>query len=335
MTAAGFTLKSHEFRREREATWRELAALLERVEGRGLRDLSGEELHRLPVLYRATVSSLSVARAISLDRNVVDYLEALTARAYIAVYGSRLTLRRALAAYFLRDFPRAVRRYRRHLAVAALVFLAGAAVGMVLTLEQPDRFYTFVADGYAGGRDPAASTETLRRTLYDPEPPKELLGTFASWLFTHNATIGLVAFALGFVAGVPVFILYFLNGLVLGAFAALFQSRDLGADLWGWLLPHGVTEILALALCGAAGLALGQAVVFPGRLARVDHLAQRGRAVAPIVIGAVLLFFIAAMIEGFFRQLVLDMEVRYAVAAATAALWTAFFSLAGRRGAPA
>ncbi|MCA9513651.1 MAG: hypothetical protein KC635_01795, partial [Myxococcales bacterium] len=62
---AQFTLKSFEFRREREAQWRELEQLVDRVEGRGLGALSAEELHRLPSLYRAALSSLSVARAIS------------------------------------------------------------------------------------------------------------------------------------------------------------------------------------------------------------------------------------------------------------------------------
>src|SRR5580704_18951308 len=68
-------LKSRRFRAEREGDWRRLESLLARVEGRSAAGLSDEELLAIPVLYRATLSSLSVARATSLDHSLIDYLE--------------------------------------------------------------------------------------------------------------------------------------------------------------------------------------------------------------------------------------------------------------------
>ncbi len=63
---------------------------MRRVERRGVRSLSLDELQRLPILYRAALSSLSVARTIALDRNLLLYLENLALRAYLAVYGPRV-----------------------------------------------------------------------------------------------------------------------------------------------------------------------------------------------------------------------------------------------------
>ena len=57
-----FTLKSLEFRREREAAWVELESLIEQVSKRGMRSLSADEAARLPMLYRSALSALSVAR---------------------------------------------------------------------------------------------------------------------------------------------------------------------------------------------------------------------------------------------------------------------------------
>jgi len=51
-------LKSSEFRKGREEGWRELETLVGRVERRGVRLLSLYELQRLPILYRAALSSL-------------------------------------------------------------------------------------------------------------------------------------------------------------------------------------------------------------------------------------------------------------------------------------
>ena len=56
-------MKSVTFRREREATWSELEALIHLVEQNGLRSLLPTQVGRLPTVYRATLSSLSVARA--------------------------------------------------------------------------------------------------------------------------------------------------------------------------------------------------------------------------------------------------------------------------------
>src|SRR4051812_4683861 len=122
-------LKSVEFRREREASWAELERLVGIVEKRSVRALSAAELARLPVLYRATLSSLSVARAISLDRNLLDYLESLTGRAYFCVYGAKRHLREALAEFFLDRFPAAVRHIRGHIALSALLLVLGGVVG--------------------------------------------------------------------------------------------------------------------------------------------------------------------------------------------------------------
>lgn len=327
---SALALKSAAFRAEREASWRELEALVARMEKGGVSALSGGELARLPGLYRAALSSLSVARSISLDRNVLEYLESLSGRAYLAVYGTRRRLGEALADFFVRRFPRAVRAHVWQVAVAAALLLLGAAAGFGLTRADPERFYAFVGPAYAQGRGPASSTESLREVLYARRDTAQMLQTFAMFLFQNNARVGLMAFAVGFVGAVPAALLLFSNGLVLGAFAALYTGRGLGVDFWGWILPHGVTELTAVVLCGAAGIALGQALLFPGREERLAGLARRGREAGIVALGAVALFFVAAVVEGVFRQLVHAVPVRYAVAAAFAAVLFAYLATSGR-----
>jgi uncharacterized membrane protein SpoIIM required for sporulation len=328
---AAISLRSFEFRREREATWVELERLLALVDKKGVRRLTAEEAMRLPVLYRATLSSLSVARSISLDRNLLEYLESLAARAYFAVYGTRRHLRETVADFLVWRFPAAVRRFRWHMALATAFLLLGSLAGFFITAENPDRFYTFVDADLAGGRGPSASTAELRAVLYDEGSVADALASFASFLFTHHARIGMFAYALGFLAGLPLFLLIFTNGLMLGAFGALYQSRGLSIDFWGWVLPHGITELGAVVLCGGAGLVLAQALVFPGRSTRLRNLAEGGRRAAVVVIGAVILFFIAGLIEGIFRQTVHSVPVRYGLAGFTAAWWIFYFGWVGRR----
>lgn len=324
-------LKSYEFRREREANWHELEALVAAAESGGIGSLSAEQMLRLPTLYRATLSSLSVARAISLDRNVVDYLESLSARAYFCVYGARSDPFRAIARFFVTRFPRAVRAARWPVLISLLAMLVGAVLGFWLTLSDIEWFYTFVPDDLAQGRTPSATTDALRAPLFSgAEHGVERLNLFATFLFTNNAKIGLLSFSLGFALGIPVILLLAYNGAILGAFAALYASRGLSFELWGWLLIHGGTELLAVILCGGAGLVLGGALAFPGRHSRLANLALGGRSAAVIAIGAVAMFLIAGVLEGFGRQLIDDTPLRYVVAAIMLAFWAVYFTRSGR-----
>lgn len=322
-------LRSSDFRRERQALWTELEGLVTRTERRGLQSLSAEQLHRLPSLYRAAVSSLSVARSISLDRNMLVYLESLVARAYFCVYGVKPRTGRIVADFFRTTFPATVRRLAAGVLLALVLMGAGTLVGY--SFDDPEAYYAIVPAQMAQGRTPTSTTAELREVLYSGrEQGGEDLGLFATFLFTHNAKIGLFSFALGFALGLPAILLLFYNGLILGAMAGLYASRGLGLDFWAWVLPHGVTELLAVSLCGGAGLAVALAMVRPGPHGRLHALGQTGRQAALVVLGAVMMLLVAGIIEGVFRQLITDLTTRLALAGASAAFWLAYFVLRSR-----
>jgi uncharacterized membrane protein SpoIIM required for sporulation len=318
-------LKSTRFREEREAGWKRLEALLLKVERGSAAALSDEDLLAIPVLYRAALSSLSVARTISLDRSLLDYLESLCARAYFVVYGVRGTIWSSLGRFFLEDWPGAARALWKETLAAGLLMLLGTLVGYGLVTGQPEWFDSFVAPALAGGRDPSASVETLRATLYGHQD--QPLSAFAAFLFTHNAGVALVAFALGFAFGLPTAFLVVSNGCMMGAFLALFAAKGLGFQAGGWLAIHGVTELLAVTLASAAGFHIGWATAFPGDRARLDAAAEAGRRAGALMGGVLVMLLCAGVLEGLGRQLIQDDVMRYAIAGATALLWPAYLYL--------
>lgn len=120
------------------------------------------------------------------------------------------------------------------------------------------------------------------------------------------------------------------NGLALGAFIALHSNRELTIDFIGWLSIHGTTELGALVLFAAGGLVIAEKILFPERLSRIDNLAMHGKLAAQIAVGGVLMLFVAAILEGGFRQLVQSTPFRYAIGTGMGALWLAYFCLSGR-----
>ena len=326
-------LKSSDFRRGREGGWRELEHLIGRVERRSVRTLTLAELQRLPILYRAALSSLSVARSIALDRNMLLYLENLALRAFLVVYAPRANPREGLADFFRRDLPGAVRAARWHALIAAVALIAGVAAGFMLCLQDEAWITSLVPTGLAGGRGPAST----RADLHDKEifapwlGAVESFGLFANVLFSNNTLVGIMTFGLGLAAGIPTLMLCAYQGLMLGAFLALHYDRGLTMDFVGWIAIHGTTELGALVLLAAGGLVIAEKILFPGRYARIDNLTLHGRQAALIAVGGVLMLFVAAILEGGFRQLVQSTPARLAIGAAAAALWLAYFGICGRQ----
>ncbi|HLJ64354.1 MAG TPA: stage II sporulation protein M [Stellaceae bacterium] len=326
-------IKSVAFRKGREASWQTLEALIRRIERRGMRSLKADELQSLPLLYRSTLSALSVARAIALDRALVLYLENLSLRAFLVVYGPRLGLVAGLCQYFVRDFPAAVRAARWHVLLAFLTTFAGIIAGFLLVQADPSWFHTLVPGGLAEGRGPNSTRESLLNDEifgHSATSFRQAIVFFANFLFQHNTTVGLLQFSLGIVGGVPTLLLLLYQGLTLGAFIEIHTARGLTVEFLGWLSIHGVTEITAITLCGAGGLYIADAFLFPGLYSRAENLRLKGRRAGEIMIGAMIMFFIAALLEGGLRQWVASTPGRYTIGGLTALAWLLYFVRSGR-----
>ena len=185
-----------------------------RVEKRSVRALADEDLLALPVLYRAALSSLSVARETSLDRSA-DHLSrgAVRARLFLrlrrpdlGLAPDRPLLRARLAARRCRPVARdpGLRRCSRLLGAVARLSARRAATRAGSTASSRRTL--------AGGRDPSAIGAVPARPALRPararagwraSPPSCSPTTRRSRCF---------AFALGFAFGVPTALLLVYNG---------------------------------------------------------------------------------------------------------------------------
>jgi uncharacterized membrane protein SpoIIM required for sporulation len=311
------------FRQAHEADWSRLEQIISRMEKRSIRSLSDDDLLALPGLYRTTLSSLSVARDTSLDRALIVYLERLCTRAYFQIYGVQTPAWRQLTGFFARSWPAAIRSlWRETLFCVALTFGA-AALAYLLIRSDPSWYFSIIPEGLAQGRDPSTSAEALRATLYDKQ--KDWLGAFATFLFTHNSQIAIFAFALGFAFAVPTVLLILYNGLMLGAFYAIFAAKGLGPNVIAWLMIHGTTEIFAICIAGAAGIRIGMAIAFPGSASRTDSAVQAGRTAAIAMAGTIMMLAVAGLLEGVGRQTITNDGLRISIGTAVLVGWLAYY----------
>jgi len=302
-----------------DATLARLEALLDEAERFKLRGLAFDQLRELGRLYRVAAARLSRERERGDDPESIRHLNALCVRAYGLLY-ARSEPRPPLARVLAERLPDAIARTWRVQLLAWLLLGAGTFLGAALAAREDDAIYSLVPSslGYEGAtlEQLVASPEARAAFLAREEQPLSRNALFGSALFTHNTRVGLLSFATGMLAGVPTVLLQLYNGLMVGAFGALFLRDPWPIDFVAWILPHAIPELTAITLCAAAGLLLGGAVATPGRGGRAAALRA---AIDPalLLFGASLpLFAVAAGIESFLRESTVGAAPRLAVAAA-------------------
>jgi len=330
LDAQPMLVNASRFRAAHEGEWYRLDEMLTRIEKRSLNRLDDDELLALPLLYRTTLSTLSVARETSLDQALVSYLEQLCTRAYFQIYGVPTSAWRQLREFLVHGWPLAVRSLWRETLASLLLLVVGSIAGFLLVRGDASLYYSLMPGGLAGGRGPSSSFADLRRSIYGPLPKgvdQSGLTFFASQLFVHNASISIAAFAFGFMFCLPTIWLIVTTGLSAGALVEVFVSKGLGVGILGWLSIHGTTELFAIVLSGAAGFRIGLAVAFPGRLARLDAAVAAGRSAAVVMGGTVIMLVFAGLLEGIGRETITGDVPRYAIGAAMLLGWLTYFYL--------
>ena len=179
-------------------------------------------------------------------------------------------------------------------------------------------------------RVPGASEEALRGTLFGQQDESGL-AIFAAFLFSNNAQVSILAFALGFAFGIPSILLLIHNMALLGAMLWVFAQRGLTVDFVGWLSIHGTTELFAILLAGAAGIHVGRSIAFPGDQSHLAAASAAGRRAALVMAGVIIMLICAGLLEGFARQMINNTAARYAVGGGMLTFWLVYFFAFGRK----
>ena len=305
---------------QNQPAWLRLEQLVRQARSRP----SAEEVDELVQLYQRTSTHLAHVRRERADPALVARLTRLVAGAAGVIYSSRSRSLAGFARFFTTSFPAAVWHARRFVVVSALLllvpaFVVGAWVGTPEAARgAPARGPVRVA---SGGEDSAPS--------FAPAPA----GQFATQVTVNNIQVSILAFALGALVCIPTAWVLAFNGANVGVAGGLFAAVGQQPRFWGLILPHGILELSAVIVAGAAGLAIGWAIVAPGDRSRGVALAEEGRRAAAIIIGLVLAFVLAGTIEGFVTPSGLPTWARVGVgAAAGLAFWT-YVIVLGRRAA--
>ncbi|MGC1159590.1 MAG: stage II sporulation protein M [Acidobacteriaceae bacterium] len=275
---------------QRQGLWQRLDALLVQAESSGLKSLSGDELRELGLLYRQIAQDLSAVRGDRGSRTQEEYLNLLLARAHNRVYSGRKLEARQVVRFFAAEYPQIFRRLFPYVAAAVIIFLAGAALGTLLTFSRPAFARILLGPAMVASIE---RHEMWTHSLVGMKPQA------STWIMTNNISVGFMTFAGGIAAGLGTLYLLFYNGLQLGVVATACAQARMALDLWSFVASHGALELPSIFIAGGAGLRLATGMLFPGIYTRSDSLSRAAVDAIRLVAGTVPLLVIAGTLEGF------------------------------------
>ena len=296
-TARGAGRTAERFAARKRERWDEFQRLADRASRSGLDSFAAQELPEFAARYREVAADLARARTYRADEGTLARLERLVAAGHNALYRDERSTWRRFGEVLVRECPGAIVGARHYVLVACLAFVAPAAAGFAVMRDRPSLAAEVLPDVLlsraAAGADRKAAGQRYVDVSVEDRP------WMASSIITNNVRVAIACFAGGIFLGVGSLVLLGFNGLLIGATAGHFANAGLLDYLLEFIIGHGLLELFAIWVAGAAGFLLGRTVLAPGDLRRADALVLSGRRALRMVGGAGVLLVVAGLIEGF------------------------------------
>jgi len=240
---------------------------------------------------------LAFAKTFYPNSKTTAYLNGLAAGLHQSIYKNKKEKSNRFISFWKHELPMLFYTYRSQLLYAFLFFFVFCLMG-ALSAKYDESFVRLIlGDAYVDMTEANIAKN-------DPFAVYKQQSEFLMFAFIgiNNIYVALKAFVAGIFVSVGTVYALFYNGLMLGSFQYFFFSKNLGlaSVLVVWI--HGTLEISSIIIAGAAGLVLGNSILFPKTFTRMESLKRGARHGMQIVIGLVPIFIVAAFFEGFITR---------------------------------
>ncbi len=314
-------MKVSDLLKSRQANWHELEQLCARAEGSWRRTVDAGSVARFSFLYRSACADLALADAYQLPPGTIRYLHRLVGRAHNQLYRSRRFNFSTWGGQLLVDVPQRLFS-DNSLRLAFCIFW-----GMFFL----SAFMAYTTPGYSERVMGQQMIMSLEESFSEPIQGRApgLSSGMAGFYIQHNTSIGLQCFAFGLLFGVAGLFITGTNALVLGAAFGHMATLPQADNFFHFVTAHGPLELTAIVLSAAAGMKLGFSLVDTRGLARIASLRRTAAETMPTVGAAMVIFLLAAMIEGFLSPSAAPYWVKASVGVLSAGALVVYFVVLG------
>ncbi len=281
-------MRETNFIKQNKEKWKEFERILE---------YKGKDPDKLSDLFVQITDDLSYSRTYYPNRSVRVYLNNLAQQVFYSIYKNR-RLKFGRFIYFWTDeLPQLVYNARDAFRVSFAVFILSMLIGMLSCKMNPEFPRIILGDAYVDMT--IANIESG-----DPMAVYKERGELGMSLgiTANNLYVAFLTFGLGIFFGIGSAGVLISNGVMVGAFQYFFIEKGVFLESFLTIWTHGTLEISAIIIAGAAGMTMGQGLVFPGTLTRLQAFQISARRGLKIMFGIAPIIILAGFIEGYLTR---------------------------------
>lgn len=237
---------------------------------------------------------LAYAKTFYPSTNTVKYLNGLAALFHQKIYRNKKEHKNRVWWFWQFELPYLFYHYRKQFVYALLFFLLFCLMGALSAKYDENFIRLILGDGYVN----MTNQNIEKGDPFAVYKSDSQLNMFFGIAF-NNIRVAFIAYIMGIFFSVGTLWMLLSNGLMLGSFQYYFIAKGLGTKFILVVFIHGTLEIWSIVIAGAAGLILGNGILFPGTYKRSVSMIRGGKDGLKIVFGLVPFFLAAAFLESF------------------------------------
>ncbi len=285
-------MKEEQFIKKNISKWEKLEQYNKILKNKSISSLSKEDISEFTELYQIIGHQLAYSKTHFENSKTTVYLNNVISVAHNFFYIREKSSFTDIINYYKRDFPQKVRENYKFFWISFAFFMIGMVTIFVFSIINNEYIYYFF---------PKSQTELMdfRSSAREVDYP-----TMGAFIMTNNIRVCLLSFVWGFFGGIGTLYVLIYNGAILGVLTSFVVTTGSNQiNYWALILPHGVIELTAIFISGAAGLIVGKSILIPNNMTRKHSLIKGTKEASVLIPGVATMLIIAGIIEGFFTPL--------------------------------
>jgi uncharacterized membrane protein SpoIIM required for sporulation len=251
----------------------------------------------LAAAFIAITDDLAYAKTFYPKSNTTKYLNGLAAGFHQSIYKNKKEKTNRFITFWRYELPLMFYKYRKPLLYSFLFFIVFTMMGVLSARYDSNFIKLILGDDYVN---------MTNSNIAKGDPFGVYKQGSSSLMFiqiaANNVKVDLIFFVLGIFFSVGTLFVSLQNGIMLGSFQYYFFAKGLGWQSILVIWIHGTLEISSFIIAGAAGIILGNSLLFPKTYTRLESVKTGARDGLKISIGIIPIILTAAFFESFITR---------------------------------
>jgi len=248
----------------------------------------------LAELFIQITDDLAYSRTYYPQSDTTKYLNSLALRAHQLIYINKKEKGNRMPNFWAVEFPQVIYEKQKFILYSFLIMFIAALIGAISTANDDTFVRLILGDSYVN-----MTLENIKNG--DPLAIYKQANNIDMFLgiSINNIRVSFITFMFGLFTSIGTGYMLFYNGVMLGCFQYFFYQQGLLTESILTIWIHGTLEIFAIIVAGAAGMVMGNGILFPGTYSRLESFMINTRKGVKMIIGLIPVFLVAAFFEGF------------------------------------